>query len=241
MLPTISIGTWTISLYWTMFWVGVLAMGVLLVKRRKLYSLSLIGAIAATALLTVFGVVGAKLLGALQNLQTVRAEGLSAAGLSFFGAVYLAPVGLMLFARPLGTTKKKMLDAIAPCMAAIVAFMRAGCFFNGCCGGTEVSLAGITFEWPVQIMESLGDFLVLGLILQLEESRKIEGKLYAVFLGGYGILRFFVEFLRDTEKRLLGLGDGQWLAILAILISIFVLRKAMIEKFKRKESGNEKV
>ena len=126
-------------------------------------------------------------------------------------------------------------------MAAIVAFMRVGCFLNGCCGGTEVSLAGFTFEWPVQVIESLGDFLVLGLILHLEESCKIPGKLYAVFLGGYGILRFFVEFLRDTEKRLLGLGDGQWLAILAILISIFVFRSVLMEKFKRKECANEKV
>ena len=56
-------------------------------------------------------------------------------------------------------------------------------------------------------------------------ERKAEGKLYAVFLAGYGILRFFVEFLRDTPKGLLGLGDGQWLAILAVLICLFVFRK----------------
>lgn len=238
MLPTVTIGAWTISLYWTMFWVGVIAMGVLVVKRRKLYDLSLVGAIAATALITVFGVVGAKLLGALQNLQAVRSDGLSAAGFSFFGAVYGVPLGLMLFARPLGTTKKKILDAIAPCMAAIVAFMRVGCFLNGCCGGLEANLAGICFRWPVQAIESLGDFFVLGLILHLEEKHKAEGKLYAIFLGGYGILRFIVEFMRDTEKRLLGLGDGQWLAILAILICAFAFRSTLSEKLKRMNGGS---
>lgn len=238
MLPTITIGSLTISLYWTMFCVGVFAMGVLVMKRRKLYHLSVCKAILITVLITIFGLVGAKLLGALQNLQAVRVEGLSAAGFSFFGAVYGVPLGLMLFARLFGITKKQMLDTIAPCMAAIVAFMRVGCFLNGCCGGLEATIAGCTFHWPTHIIESFGDFLVLGLILNAEEKRKYEGKLYAVFLGGYGILRFFVEFLRDTDKRLLGLGDGQWLAILAMLICAVAFRSIWAKKNEIKKGAS---
>lgn len=233
MLPTITIGTWTISLYWTMFCVGVIAMGVLVIKRRNLYNISLFGAIMTTVLITIFGVVGAKLLGTLQNFESVLSNGMSVAGFSFFGAVYMVPLGLLLFATPLGTTKKQMLDAIAPCMAAIVAFMRVGCFLNGCCGGLEATVVGFTFHWPTHILESFGDFVVLGMILHLEEKHKFEGKLYAVFLGGYGILRFIVEFMRDTDKRLLGLGDGQWLALLAILICAYVLRDAQQKKIKK--------
>lgn len=233
MLPAISIGELTISLYWTMFYVGVIAMGVLVVKRRKLYHISLPGAIIITILITIFGVVGAKLLGALQNLESVRSNGMSSAGFSFFGAVYMVPLGLMLFATLLGTTKQQMLDTIAPCMAAIVAFMRVGCFLNGCCGGLETTVAGFTFHWPTQIIESFGDFAVLGMILHWEEKHKFEGKLYAIFLGGYGILRFIVEFMRDTDKRLLGLGDGQWLALLAILICMIALKGTKQKKMRK--------
>lgn len=240
MLPTITIGTWTISLYKTMLCVGILVMGVLLVKRRRLYSLSLTGALAATVLTTVFGLIGAKLLGFLQNLRAVLSVGMSAAGFSFSGALYVVPIGMMLLARQLGTTKKKILDAIAPCMAAIVAFLPVGCFLNGCCGGSEVELAGVIFQWPVQAIESFGSFLVLGLILHLEEERKLEGKLYAVFLAGYGVLNLFSEFLRDTEKRFLGLGDEQWLAVLAILISMLWLKSVLLHDVIQKGYGNEK-
>lgn len=228
MFPTLVIGTINISLYWLMFWVGVVSMGYLLLRRRQRYDLSVFKAMLATALITVFGVVGAKMLGVVQNWSQVREEGLSAAGFSFFGAVYLVPVGLMLFAKPLGTSKTKILDAIAPCMASIVAFMRFGCYLNGCCGGTKAELLGYTFRWPTQAIESIGDFFVLAMILQLEEENRYNGKYYAVFLSGYGVLRFFVEFLRDTDKRIMGLGDGQLLAILAVAIGCFILTRRIL-------------
>jgi len=106
---------------------------------------------------------------------------------------------------------------------------------NGCCGGNIVTIAGSSFQWPTQMIEGIGDFIVLDLILRLEKAHKCEGKLYAVFLGGYGILRFFVEFMRDTDKRLLGLGDGQWLAVLAMLISVFALKNELQKGMQAKE------
>ena len=211
-------------------------MGVLMVRRRKQYSLSLLKALLATALITFFGVVGAKGLGAVQNWEGVQVDGLSAAGFSFFGAVFLVPVGLGLLAPVFGIKRAMMLDAIAPCFASIVAFMRVGCFLAGCCGGMEAELLGVRFHWPTQIIESLGDFFTLGLLLQMEEEGRYTGRRYAVCLGSYGILRFFVEFLRETEKRLLGLGDGQWFALFAVLLSITtLLRKKSDVKANRKD------
>lgn len=237
MLPTIVLGTIKISAYWMMFAVGVISMGVLMVRRRKQYNLSLAKALVATVLITFFGVVGAKGLCAVQNWERVQVDGFSAVGFSFFGAVFLVPVGLGLFAPAFGIKSAMMLDAIAPCFVSIVAFMRVGCFLSGCCGGVEAELFGFRFHWPTQVIESVGDFFVLGLLLQMEEEGKYAGKRYAVCLGSYGLLRFWVEFLRDTEKRLLGLGDGQWFALFAVLLSIIVLlrknqAKKQMEKMK---------
>lgn len=220
MLPTITIGSLTISLYWTMFCVGVIAMGVLMVRRRKKLGLSLFGAIMTTVVTAVFGFVGAKLFAVLLNFEIARTQGLAAAGKTFIGALYMVPIGMLLFARLFKLTKKQMLDAVAPCMAVFVAFQRVGCFLHGCCGGLPVTVAGITLRWPTQMMESIGDFLVLGLLLQLEETHTFEGKRYAVFLGGYGIVRFAVDFLRDADRGLPGLTEGQLLSVPAILIGV---------------------
>ncbi|MBQ7980465.1 MAG: prolipoprotein diacylglyceryl transferase, partial [Oscillospiraceae bacterium] len=95
-------------------------------------------------------------------------NGLSAAGFSFFGAVYLVPIGLVLCSGFLGIKKTDVLDAIAPGLASIVSFMRLGCFSAGCCGGWEAEILNIRFRWPTQAIESVGDFFVLGLLLQMD-------------------------------------------------------------------------
>ena len=229
MLPAIKIGEMVFSTYWLMFYVGVLSMGVLMVRRRDRYHLSLVKALVVTGLITFFGMVGAKMLGALQNWGEVQEKGLSAAGFSFFGAVYMVPIGLVLCSGLLKIKRTVILDAIAPCLASIVAFMRVGCFCSGCCGGWEAEMFGFRFRWPTQAVESIGDFIVLSILLQMEEKKENEGKRYAVFLMGYGILRFFVEFFRDTKKGLFGLGDGQGFAILSVMIAVLVLHKRQLK------------
>lgn len=42
----------------------------------------------------------------------------------------------------------RSLDACAPCVAVMIAFMRFGCFLNGCCGGWEMVLGISAFSGP---------------------------------------------------------------------------------------------
>ena len=229
MLPVISLGSVQISMYWLMFVVGVCSMGALALRARGRYGLSAPRALALTLMLTVCGLLGTKLLYILENWRETLENGLTLGGQSFFGAVYLIPLLMPLGGRLLGLSPGRTLDACAPCVASIIGFMRMGCFLNGCCGGWEMTLGSLRFHWPTQIMESLGDFLILGILLLQEEKQSHQGRRYAVFMLSYGILRFFVEFLRDTEKDWLGLGHGQWFALLAVLISGAVL---LLEKRK---------
>lgn len=216
MLPTMTIGMLQISTYWLMFVVGGCSMGVLMVRRRVRYSLSVSKALLFALLLAVCGLAGAKLLCFLEN-------GFVWGGVSFFGSVFLIPPLMGLLGRLFGLRPGQSLDACTPCVAIMIAFMRFGCFLNGCCGGWEMALGGFRFHWPTQAMESIGDFCILGMLLQMEERDAHPGKRYAVFLVGYGVLRFFVEFLRDTPKEWLGLGHGQWFAVLGCLIGAAVL------------------
>ena len=233
MLPVIMIGTLRLSSYWLMFVVGVCSMGVLMIRRRKEYRLSIARAVLFTLVLAVCGVSGTKLLYLAENWKLMLERGsILGGGLSFFGAVFLIPILMPLVGRLMGLSAGQTLDACASCVASMIGFMRFGCFLNGCCGGWKANVCGIQFQWPTQAMESIGDFLILGILLQMEAQEVHPGRRYAVFMLDYGILRFFVEFLRDTPKGLLALGNGQWFALISIVIGGALLLK---EKQRRKD------
>ena len=223
MLPVISLGGLQLSSYWMMFAAGVCSMGVLMLRGRGGYGLTARRALILTLLLTVCGLAGTKLLYILENWQETLENGVTLGGQSFFGAVFLIPLLMPLGGRLLGLSPGRTLDLCAPSVASIVGFMRVGCFLNGCCGGWEAVVGEFHLRWPTQAMESIGDFLILGILLRMEEQDAHPGRRYAVFLVCYGILRFFVEFLRDTLKDWAGMGHGQWFALLSILIGGIVL------------------
>lgn len=226
MLPTITLGTLRISTYWLMFVMGVCAMGVLMMRRREFYGFRILKALLFTLLLAVCGIAGARLLYILENWQEALEDGLTlGGGVSFFGSVFLIPPLMAALGLLFGLKPGQTLDACAPCVAVMIALIRFGCFLNGCCGGWEAVLGNVRFHWPTQALESMGDFCILALLLRMEEQNAHPGKRYAVFLVGYGILRFFVEFLRNTPKEWLGLGHGHWFAILSVLIGMGILSR----------------
>lgn len=70
--------------------------------------------------------------------------------------------------------------------------------------------------------------LILSYLLQLEYKDSRSGKLYPMFLLTYGVMRFFIEFLRESPKNMVGFSEGQWLAVLSVIIgaiSISALKK----------------
>ena len=200
--------------YYGFLAIGALSMNMLTFWRRELYGFSVFRAILFPLLLLICGVSGTKLLFYIESGFT------SFDGMSFFGAVYLVMlvmpvIGLVFRLKPMQT-----LDACAPCVASIIGFMRFGCLCAGCCGGVMCTIGAFSFQWPAQLLEGFGDIMILAFLLHLEQKKDKQGILYPVFLLSYGIMRFFVEFIRITPKNILGLSEGQWLSILATLIGM---------------------
>lgn len=86
---------------------------------------------------------------------------------------------------------------------------------------------GILPRHPSQLYELVLEGIVLGLIVFLFTRKKRPmGQISAVFLIGYGILRFIVEFSREPDAQLgllsLDFSMGQWLSIPMILIGILM-------------------
>lgn len=202
----------------------------LLLQRRKLFRMNCLKAVVFCVLLLLCGIAGAKLLYFFESGMR------SFSGMSFFGSVYLVlllmpVVGFFFRLRP-----KQSLDACAPCVASIIGFMRFGCLCAGCCGGISASIGNFHFVWPTQLLEGIGDMMILLLLLRLEQQDQLKGQRYSVFLIVYGFMRFFVEFARDTAKSWLGLSHGQWFSILGILLGAVIIWSDL--KWKKSKRNN---
>ena len=201
-------------------------MTLLMVWRRRKYAVSVVSASAISLLLLVCGIAGAKL------LFFVESGFRSFGGMSFFGSIILVfllmPVVGLLFRLELLQT----LDFCAPCVASIISFMRFGCFCAGCCGGIMCTVGTYSFRWPTQLIEGFGDLAILMYLLAAEKKGHCKGRLYPMFLVLYGVLRFFVEFVRETPKELWALSEGQWLSLLCIIIGgslVITLRRLVVK------------
>ncbi len=223
MLPKLNIFGLSVSTYYLMMFLGFIFMLVLMLIRRSRYSLNVIQAILFTVCVMFSGVLGCKVLYTLEHLG----EPLSIGGFSFFGAVFLVPPLMALFGLLFKLRPRDSVAASAPCVNAMIGTIRVGCFFNGCCGGWTTSSG---FTWPTQALESVGDFVILFWLLNRE--KKGDKRLYPFFMLFYAILRFFIEFLRDTPKDWLYLSHGQWFSIASLGIALIVI-------FTKKKRGTE--
>ena len=96
----------------------------------------------------------------------------------------------------------------------------------------------VPLRHPSQLYEAVFEGLLLGLILFLVYSvSKKKGKFLpngvyaAIFLGGYGVFRFFIEFFREPDQQLgyvLGpFTRGQELCFLMVVFSALIIRYSL--------------
>jgi len=159
----------------------------------------------------VVGVFGARLLYVSEyGVGTGPGAGFFAferGGLTFYGAVISSFTFDILYLKWLRLPFWRVMDAVGFGLPLGISIARLGCFFNGCCHGIETNQSwgvvfprvGYTPVHPTQIYESiacLGLFVTLQL---LRRRRRAYGEVILAALGGYGILRFFIEFWRGDN------------------------------------------
>lgn len=161
-------------------------------------------------------------------------------GMSFHGGFLGVVVAMVFFARKYKKTAFQTLDFIAPCVPTGLMFGRIGNFIGGELVGRPVEnlsypLAMIfphvdqLSRHPSQLYQALGEGLLLFIVLWWFSSRpRPRMAVSAVFLMGYGLARFFVEFFRepDVDQGFILLGwvtKGQMLSFPMILIGLWML------------------
>ena len=130
------------------------------------------------------------------------------------------------------------------------AFGRLGCFSAGCCGGIETDAwYGIQFpgeahkEIPTQLFEAIFLFLISVVMIILYFKFHFKYNM-GVYLIGYGVWRFLIEFIRgdvvERGKFVPGLTPSQFWAILMVIggIAFFFIYRYFDKKIEDKKLIN---
>jgi phosphatidylglycerol---prolipoprotein diacylglyceryl transferase len=160
-------------------------------------------------------------------------------GMSFHGGMLGVILSQIWFAYSRGKPFWQVMDFVAPCVPPGLAAGRVGNFINGELWGrpADPSLPwGMIFpqaglpqvpRHPSQVYQFLLEGLLLFIILWLyARKQRKPGQVAAVFLIGYGVLRFVAEYFREPDSFLVwlkdqtGLSMGQWLCIPMIVFGI---------------------
>jgi phosphatidylglycerol---prolipoprotein diacylglyceryl transferase len=163
-------------------------------------------------------------------------------GMSYHGALIGVVLAALIFVRKNRLNFFNMADLIAPCMPLGYTFGRVGNFINGeLFGRITTHPIGMYFPFapgpgrrhPSQLYEAFFEGIVLFAVLWTIKSRvTTRGAMLALYLMGYGLVRFFIEYARQPDAHLgfiwLSLSMGQLLCMAMIIaggLLLLYLRK----------------
>lgn len=162
-------------------------------------------------------------------------------GMSFHGGLLGVIAAMYAYARVKQRSFLAVGDFIAPLVPMGLFFGRLGNFVNGELWGrvTDVPWAivfpsgGPVPRHPSQLYEAVLEGLLLFALLWWAQRRQAEqstigvGFISGLFLLGYGIARFIVEFFREPDAHLgllsLGMSMGQWLTLPMMILGGFLI------------------
>jgi phosphatidylglycerol:prolipoprotein diacylglycerol transferase len=181
----------------------------------------------------------------LDMINPIQSTGeIGIGGLSMFGGLVLAIVCGIVYVHIKKLNVWRIADMVAPSIMLGLGIARIGCFLNGCCFGlpSESCLAVVfpynspagyiypdTSIFPIQLVASLGGFLIFGLLLLLERFKSFDGFTFWLMLMLYSTARFAIDFFRYYEESMIfariGSADitvNQALIVLIFLFSVFM-------------------
>jgi phosphatidylglycerol:prolipoprotein diacylglycerol transferase len=161
-------------------------------------------------------------------------------GMSFHGGFLGVMLAVTLFTRKWKLVWLELTDFIAPLAPLGLGAGRIGNFINGELWGRVIE-KGADVPWgmvfrgagplprhPSQLYQFAGEGVLLFVILWLYSAKpRPVGAVSAMFLIGYGVMRFAAEFFREPDDFLgllaFNLSMGQWLSLPMIVAGIAML------------------
>lgn len=158
-------------------------------------------------------------------------------GLTFYGGLIGAVLGIFIYCKQYKTSFTELLKIFIPYFPLAHAFGRVGCFLAGCCYGMEyygpfsiqfpdnpysLELSSVP-RFPVQLVEALINILIFIVLILLRKKGKNAYQLVGAYCIMYSIVRYILEFLRGDLDR----GDYGFITT-SQFISIFIFISAFL-------------
>ena len=172
-------------------------------------------------------------------------------GLTIWGAVLGAALGLWIYSRFTKRSFGYMADMLAPGIILAQAVGRGGCTILGDDTGLATSLpwgfiytspssptnmaVGLTATHPVVTYEIIFNLIVFGILLMLRKKLRPEGSLFLVYLSFYSVWRLGGDFLRVGNPFLLGLHQAQFISVVILIIAVVLM--ALRTRWVKKGEG----
>ncbi|OEG69536.1 hypothetical protein ATZ36_09000 [Candidatus Endomicrobiellum trichonymphae] len=151
-------------------------------------------------------------------------------------------IAVIIFAYVYAKRKKihllKLGDFFAPALALGHALGRIGCFFSGCCYGKESSLPwSVVFInehslavrgkplHPTQLYEAFANLLLFVFLHFYSKKEHKSGVSFAVYITGYAVLRFIIEFFRGDYRgvQYFGFSVSQIISVFLFAAGVFII------------------
>jgi len=188
-------------------------------------------------LCVIFGIIGARIAYVFtydwaaflsEPLMLFRLQDGGIRGMAWYGGLVGGLIPFIIYLRKKNLSFWKVADMFAPYLALGYALVRIGCFLNGCCyGNITESACGVVFpavdayhRHPTQLYSSALNILLFIILISFYPRRKFPGQIFLLYVIGYSVYRFIVEFFRSNEIfiGLLSIGQVYTLALLVLAL-----------------------
>lgn len=235
-------------MYGIFFYLGIfvaVGVGLLLCKRRR-FPVSELVYSAVYSMIGAF--VGAKALFVLTAWKQIVAyqiplENIIKGGFVFYGGLIGGFIGLWIYTKQFKLNIWEYTGIYAVVLPIGHAIGRIGCFFAGCCYGIPFEGGHVYTHTvgntplgvpllPIQLIEAGCLFLLfvgllVGFLLHPDNLRRTT----YIYLFAYPVLRFILEFFRgDAERGVVLLSTSQWISILLLVFTVFLMARPAKKK-----------
>lgn len=194
---------------------GTVTMTVLAFLNNKIYHFTVLKILLLMPILVISGVLGAMLMYFIETGMW--------GGISYYGAVFFIPIGILIFSLISKTGYSQLLDFVSPCVCLMLAVLKIHCLVSGCCGGIKLfeNAVGECVYFPSQIVECLLSLVIMTVLLIFDKKNICSGYHYPLYMVIYGIARFGINFLRlEKEPFVWILSAGHFWSLISIFIGI---------------------
>jgi phosphatidylglycerol:prolipoprotein diacylglycerol transferase len=152
-------------------------------------------------------------------------------GMSYHGGLIGVMAAVYFFCKKNKLNLWEFSDLLCPVVPLGYTFGRLGNFFNSELYGRATSLPwGMVFpsdpthtlRHPSQLYEAFFEGIILfGILWWVRKSKYLKHRLFGLYLSGYGLIRFIIEFFREPDNHLKFVAYSFTMGQILCLIMIF--------------------